>query len=303
MELRHLRYFVATVEERSFQRAAERLHISQPPLSAQVRDLEEELGVQLLERTSKGVVPTPAGEVFYEEAKAILASVQQARRRALGAARGEVGRLAIGFISIVDYSFLPAALKRFRAEVPGVELQLSELTSDAQVDALLADALDLGVGLAPMSHADLVFKPLLREPLVLAAPAGKFPAGARVRLASLAQEAFVMIPRSAAPGYYDLFADFCRSCGFEPRVVQRARQMQTVVSLVSNDFGIALVPESVMGLRRPGVDYLRLEEESPGIEVGIAWRRNSPNEALPRLARILEEEARAWQGDIGELKA
>jgi DNA-binding transcriptional LysR family regulator len=290
MELRHLRYFIAVAEERSFLRAAERLHISQPPLSTQIKDLEEELGVQLLQRSSKGIQTTPAGEVFYGEARAVLARVEHARVAARRAARGEEGRLSIGFISVVDYSFLPAALKRFRDQYPGVEVQLHELTTDAQVQELAAERLDIGIGIAPVDHELIVFRRVVSERLVLAVPAGMLPAGAKsASLRKLADQPFVMIPRPMAPGYYDAFASLCRSCGFQPHIAQRAKQMQTVISLVSHGFGVAVVPESLVNLQRAGVEYVRVRERGPGIDIGLLYRRNDANPAIELFAAIVHE--------------
>lgn len=290
MELRHLRYFVAVAEERSFLRAAERLHISQPPLSTQVKDLEEELGVQLLQRSSKGIQLTQAGEVFYGEARAVLARVEHARVAARRAARGEEGRLSIGFISVVDYSFLPAALKAFRDRYPGVDVQLHELTTDAQMQELVSERLDVGIGIAPVEHELLTFQRVVSEHLVLAAPSALLPqAVTRVSLKTFASQPFVMIPRAMAPGYYDAFAALCRGCGFQPNIAQRAKQMQTVISLVSNGFGVALVPQSLMNLQRTGVVYAPIRERSPPIVIGLLYRRKDVNPAIQLFADTVKE--------------
>ena len=150
MELRQLRYFVAIVEEGSLSRAATRLHVSQPPLSTQLKALEDEIGTELLMRSNRGVTPTAAGAAFYEEARAVLARLDQARGLALQAQSGEVGVLSIGFVSIADYSILPPTLKRFRSRYPRVEVQLQELTTDAQIRELRAARLDLAIVLAPV---------------------------------------------------------------------------------------------------------------------------------------------------------
>ena len=138
MELRQLRYFAAIVEEGGFSRAAERLHVSQPPLSTQIRNLENELGVQLLERSNRGVVLTTAGAVFYDEVQAVLARLEHARVKTVQTERGDIGMLSIGFVSIADYGILPPALKNFRTRFPMVEVQLHELTTDAQIRELAA---------------------------------------------------------------------------------------------------------------------------------------------------------------------
>jgi DNA-binding transcriptional LysR family regulator len=278
VELRQLRYFVAIAEEGSFSRAAIRLHVSQPPLSTQIRSLEEELGAPLLARTNRGVSLTASGQVFYEEVRAILARIENARARALQADRGDVGMLSVGFVSIADYGILPPALKSFRSQFPLVEVQLHELTTDAQIRELRAARLDLGFGLAPVEEPDLEFTSILREALVLAAPSDHPAAtGDTIDLRSLAKDSFIVPPRDIAPGLYDLTISRCRSAGFAPRIVQNARQMQTVIGLVSCGMGLALVPSSVRNLKRTGVRYLQLRGRPSRIELGILRRRESAN--------------------------
>ncbi|MES2939391.1 MAG: LysR substrate-binding domain-containing protein [Pseudomonadota bacterium] len=292
MDLRHLRYFIAVAEERSFLKAAERLHISQPPLSTQIKDLETELGVTLLERSSKGILLTVAGQVFYGEARAVLARVEHARISMQRASRGEEGLLSIGFISVVDYSFMPEALKRFRNKYPAVQVQLHELTTDAQVKELAAERVDVGIGIAPVDQDLLEFHHLVSEQLVLAAPTGHPVLGCgktRVNVQELAGEPFVMIPRAMAPGYYDVFSNFCRGRGFTPHIAQRAKQMQTVISLVAGGFGIALVPESLMNLQRTGVSYARLREKSPTIDIGLMHRRSDRNPVIQSYLAVVKE--------------
>ena len=278
VELRQLRYFVAIAEEGSFSRAAIRLHVSQPPLSTQIRSLEEELGAPLLARTNRGVSLTASGQVFYEEVRAILARLENARTRALQADRGDVGMLSVGFVSIADYGILPPALKSFRSQFPLVEVQLHELTTDAQIRELRAARLDLGFGLAPVEEPDLEFTSILREALVLAAPSDHPAAtGDTIDLRSLARDSFIVPPRDIAPGLYDLTISRCRSAGFAPRIVQNARQMQTVIGLVSCGMGLALVPSSVRNLKRTGVRYLQLRGRPSRIELGSLRRRESAN--------------------------
>lgn len=276
MELRQLRYFIAIAEEGTFSRAAERLHISQPPLSTQMKSLEDELGVRLLERSNRGVSLTAAGSVFFEETRAVLARLEHARNEAQRVDRGETGMLAIGFVSIADYGILPPALRNFRASFPLVEVHLHELTTDAQVRELRAGRLDLGIGLAPVHEPDIEFEGVLREELVLAAPLGHptVKGGGAIDLRQLSKESFIVPPRDIAPGLYDLTISHCHAAGFAPRITQHARQMQTVVGLVSCGMGFALVPSSVRHLRRTGVRYRPLRGKAAFVEVGILQLRN-----------------------------
>ena len=292
MELRHLRYFVAVAEEQSFLKAAERLHISQPPLSTQMKDLESQLGVTLLARSPRGISLTEPGKVFYGEARAILARVEHAKVATQRAARGEEGRLRVGFISVVDYSFLPPALKEFRARYPQVDVQLHELTSDAQARELLHDNLDIGIAIAPVDEPGLMFTSLCTERLVLAvseehplASAIKGPAA----LERFSSEPFVMVPRPAAPGYYDAFTSLCRAHGFAPRITQTARQMQTVISLVASNFGVALVPAALRNLQRTGVVYLPVAGPGAVIDIGMLLRRDDANPVIERFRQVVAE--------------
>jgi DNA-binding transcriptional LysR family regulator len=292
VELRQLRYFVAIAEEGSFSRAAQRLHVSQPPLSTQIKALEKEIGAQLFARTSRGVSLTAAGRVFYAEARAVMARLESARRKTLEADRGDVGMLSVGFVSIADYGILPPALKSFRAQFPLVEVQLHELTTDAQIRELRAARLDLALGLAPVEEPDLEFKTVLREELVLAVPAAHAASrGGDVDLRTLSKASFIVPPRDIAPGLYDLTISRCRAAGFAPRIVQNARQMQTVIGLVSCGMGLALVPASVRNLKRTGVSYQRLRGRPALIELGILRLRESENTLGQRFVAALHEAA------------
>jgi DNA-binding transcriptional LysR family regulator len=294
MELRQLRYFMTVAEEGSFSRAAGRLHVSQPPLSTQIKGLEDELGVQLLERSNRGVSLTPAGLVFFEEVRTVLARLEHAKKEALRANRSDIGMLSIGFVSIADYGILPPALKSFRSNYPLVEVQLHELTTDAQIRELRAARLDLGIGLGPVDEPDLEFERVLREELVLAAPSGHPAAKGEgaVDLRALSKENFIVPPREIAPGLYDLIISHCRSFGFAPRITQHARQMQTVISLVSCGMGFALVPSSLRNLKRTGVRYRHLRGKAAFIDLGILRLRNSDTPLRERFVEALRNPAR-----------
>lgn len=277
-ELRHLRYFVAVAEELHFGRAAQRLRISQPPLSMQIQALERSLGVQLLVRTQRQVSLTRAGEAFLRESRQILAQLEAAGRLAQRVSRGEVGELAVGFVSSADYNVLPPLLREFRQRAPDVRLTLQESTTDRQLEALAQGRLDVGFVLPPVEDARIAYLPLHREPLLAALPT-RHPLARRrgpVSLPHLAEQPFILFPRPIAPGLYDDIVSFCRGAGFSPRVEQEAVQMQTILSLVSADMGVALIPASLVHLGRTGVTYKPLREAAPQTEIGIAWRRDDP---------------------------
>jgi DNA-binding transcriptional LysR family regulator len=295
VELRQLRYFLAIAEEGNFSRAAKRLHVSQPPLSTQIKNLEDELGVRLLERTNRGVSLTAAGAVFFEETRAVLARLEHAKSKAVRADRGDAGMLSVGFVSIADYGVLPPALKTFRAGFPLIDVHLHELTTDAQIRELRAVRLDLGIGLGPVDEPDLEFERLLREELVLAAPAAHpaMKSNGAVDLRMLSKESFIVPPRELAPGLYDLTISRCRASGFVPRITQHARQMQTVIGLVSSGMGVALVPSSVRNLKRTGVQYRPLRGKAALVELGIVRLRNVDNPAREHFVEVLRQAARA----------
>jgi len=287
MELRRLRYFVTVAEELHFGRAAEKLHMSQPPLSIQIRTLEDELGVTLLNRTQRHVSLTQAGQAFLQEARKILAQVEQAVLTTRRAGRGEIGELVVGFISVADYNVLPIVLREFRRRFPLVNLTLRESTTDVQVEDLTAGRIDVGFVLPPISAPGIASEAILREGLIAALPR-RHPLAARpgkIALSALAGSPFILFPRRMAPGLYDAVVSFCRAAGFSPRVGQEAVQMQTIVSLVSAELGVALIPQSLENLQRTGVAYKSLREQSPLIEIHLAWRQD---DALPALKLFLE---------------
>lgn len=288
MDLRRLRYFVAVAEELHFGRAARRLNVSQPPLSVQVRTLEREIGAPLLIRTQRRVELTEAGRVLLEEARRLLDQAEAAVVHARRAAEGAVGRLAIGFVSTVDYSFLPPLVRRFRQKHPGIALKLLELTGDRQQALLQSGELDLGLSILPSPAAGLTTRPVFREPLVAAVPANH-PLAARRRttLRSLSAEPFIQFPRELAPGLYDLAIAACQKSGFTPHLAQEAIQMQTILGLVAAGLGVALVPHCMSKLQRPDVRYLALDASGFEVETVALWHSDNRAPALTVLTAEL----------------
>ncbi len=275
-EIWQLRYFVAVAERLHFGRAAAALHISQPPLSRAIRALEERLGVPLFLRTRRRVEMTREGSRLLEEARRTLAQLERVAAELRGIGAGEQGRLRIGFVSLADYGVLPALLKAFKATHPAVRLALREMLSPEQAAALLADELDFGLLLPPVSGAEeLDHLVVQRERFVAALPARHRLAAGRgpISLAELAGEPFVIVPREFAPGLYDIVAAMAARAGVSLNVAQEAIQMQTVVSLVSSGLGVAVVPSSIGNLGRQGVAYRRLSDRHPSLDLWLAWRR------------------------------
>jgi DNA-binding transcriptional LysR family regulator len=292
MELRHLRYFVAVAEELHFSRAAERLHIAQPPLSQQIRQLEDELGARLFDRTRRRVQLTDAGRLVLEEARRTLAQADRVVTTARNAAEGSAGFLRVGFSSSAPYTTLPAILRAFRARFPKVELNLFERSTEEQIELLANLAIDIAFVRRPVENApeSLVVKTILREHLVVALPRDHRLGRQRsVNVRALAKEPFILFPRHAAPGLYDQIDSICRRAGFRPAVAQEAVQMQTIVSLVSAGLGIAIVPASIQQLHRERVVYRQLSPAGAMAEMAVAYDQANRSKVLYGFVQTVAE--------------
>jgi DNA-binding transcriptional LysR family regulator len=287
MELRTLRQFVAVAEELHFSRAAERLHMTQPPLSLAIQTLERELGAALFLRTQRSVALSPAGAALLPRARKLLADAEGLPRMVQAAAAGLAGQLRLAFVSSIAYGPLPAWLSSFRQAHADVALQLREATLDVQLAAFEADQIDAGFVLhAPLAApAGFAAWSALSEPLVLALPQDH-PAAARRKASfdSIAGDPLLIIPRDIAPSLYDAVLGFYRAKGVTPHIAQEAIQMQTLVNLVSAGMGLAWVPASVMQLRRPGVAYRPLVGAALQCETSLVWREP----ALPVVRRFVD---------------
>lgn len=295
LELRQLRYFTAVAEELHFGKAALRLHMTQPPLSQAIQALEELLGAPLFERNRRGVALTAAGAALLPEARRLLAQAQELPGLVQRAAAGQAGRLSLAFVSSADYSVLPPFLRAYRAAFPHVRIALKEATSDLQLDDLLHGRIDAGLLIPPLperARGELDYLPVFKEPLVLAAPAGlaALQGKRKVTLADLPASPalpLIVFPRAISPALYDAIFGVFRAAGITPEIGQEAIQMQTIVSLVSAGMGIALVPQSVSNLKRPGVEYRALLDPTPLVETGLAWRRDNPSPVLQGFLELL----------------
>lgn len=288
MELRHLRYFVILAEELHFGRAAERLHIAQPPLSQQIRQLEAELGFQLFHRTKRTVQLTEAGQIFLGQAQAILRQLEQAIQVGRQTSRGEFGQLVIGFVSSAAYNVLPPILRAFRSRVPGVSLELHELTSHQQFQYLREGRIDIAFLRPPVEENAFNFEIVFQEPLIVALPESHLlVTQASVSLRSLSTEPFILFPRAIAPGVYDQIISLCQQANFSPTVVQSAIQLQTIVSLVAAEMGIAIVPQSLQHLQRTGVVYKPILEPTTNIAIAMLWRHKDMSPTVQRFLEVV----------------
>jgi len=294
-ELRQLRHFVTVAEELHFGRAAERLHMTQPPLSQSIANLESQLGTPLFLRNRRQVTLTPAGTALLPEARRLLEDAGALPGLVQRAAAGEAGRLTLAFVSTADYSVLPAILQRYRSAYPQVQLVLREATSDVQAEELLHGRIDAGFVIPPLPgrlDTSVAYRKVLEEPLILCAPAGlqALRAEGPVSLRTLPPLPLVIFPRTLAPQLHDAILATFRAAGLTPVIGQEAIQMQTIVSLVSGGMGLALVPQSVSNLMRAGVEYRALVEPTPLTELGVAWRRDSDSPVLRGFLELIEKE-------------
>jgi DNA-binding transcriptional LysR family regulator len=301
MELRHLRYFAAVAEELHFGRAAERLMVAQPALSQQIKQLEEELGVRLLERNRRRVALTEAGSTFLKDAKDILARSEAAIQAVQSIHRDQIGSLVVGFNSGALADLLPVTVRAFRRRFSGVQVVLREMTTGEQSIALRERRINLGFLCPPVAPADerlVQIESLLREPLVLALPR-RHPLARRRRVALgvLINEEFVMCRDEV--GYCVQVRDICRAAGFEPRIVQAADEGETAMALVEAGVGVSLMPAWWRRkLRRPGVIIRELEDAMATVEMAMVWRKDDPSLTL----RNFIEAARGVRDEMVNLR-
>jgi DNA-binding transcriptional LysR family regulator len=289
VDVKPLRYFVTLAETRHFGRAAARLNLSQPPLSRQLAALEASLGVTLIERNSRSVTLTAAGARFYADAKAILAAIDQAGRNARAAVLGERGELTIGFTMCAAYSVLPTYARRYGAAFPDVTLNLREIVSNDLAPQVLDGQLDAAIMLSGAPPHGLASRTVLTEPLCVALPRRHPLARARrLAIAQLAHEPFVIAAREVGEGLHTTIVEHCRTGGFEPDVRFEVRLQQTVLSLVDEGAGVALVPTSMQRAQLAGVVFKSLAQ-APSISQVLVWLATNRNPCLARFLELVEQ--------------
>lgn len=295
MELRHLRYFIAVAEELHFGKAGKRLNISQPPLSQQIRQLEEEVGVRLFDRTRRRVELTPAGLVFLGEARRIMALSEDAVRRTVRADKGEIGQLAISFIGSANYSVLPPVVREFRRRFREVDLFLTELNTSHQIEALRDGRIQVGFLRLPrgIEREGVTVEPVFREPLLAALP-WNHPLRKKtsIPLRLLAKDSFIMIPRERGPGFFDNIIALCQKEGFSPSVVLEASQFHTVIGLVAAGIGIAVVPASMERSRIEGVVFRKIAGKAETV-LSMAWIAGNESLVLRNFIEVAREVVRS----------
>ena len=289
MELRHLRYFQAVAEELNFGRAAEKLHISQPPLTRQIQQLEEELGVLLFNRTSKGVELTNAGKLFLEDSAHIMAMLQRATERSQLAAIGQLGRIDVGIFGSAMLNVIPRLLITFRNKYPNVVMALHNLNKSDQIAALRDKRLTIGFNRIIPECSDLTIERVLTERILVAINrSSKLAYMREICLADLSNAPLIVFPNVARPSFADDVISLFHSEGVQPQITQEVEDVVTAVSLVSSGFGISLVPESGANLKLPGVVYRPLKKvPTPSIDLSCIYRKDDQSPILQAFLDII----------------
>lgn len=296
MELRHLRYFQAVAEEKHFGRAAAKLHMAQPPLSQQIKQLEDELGVTLLSRTTRRVDLTPAGEAYFARVRAILQSVDAAGDEAKRIGSGLEGRLVLGCVGSATYSLLPSLARALREQLPGVDFAFQgEMLSPDQITALHDGSIDLALlrpSGEPADQTDLTFHTLREEKYVVALPEGhRLATRSRVRMADLRDEDLIVHSGHGRSAMYDAVVGLCREAGFEPVIRHEVAETSTLVTFVAAGLGVAIVPEPVSDLVIAGATYRPLSGRAR-MELMVATRADDESALLARTLRVLRRQVR-----------
>jgi DNA-binding transcriptional LysR family regulator len=282
--LNQLRYFCELARTGNFGRAAERLNMSQPPLSRQIAALERDLGTILFERTPKGVDLTPAGRQFLDDASAVLHLAAQAKGNATAAGRGELGQLTVGFTMCAAYSVVPALTRLYKRAFPGVDFRVREVMPNALRDQLMTGAIDLAINFPGIDAMDFEMRPLLREPLSAVLPEHHPLARAEgLRVEDLAQEQFLITPRQMAPALHDSIVRRCQAAGFTPVIGLEVYLQQTIVNFVAEGLGVAFVPASMRRSNIKGAVFREIDDP-PTIDQLLFW---SPTNRNPCIAGFL----------------
>ncbi|MDF1610184.1 LysR family transcriptional regulator [Hoeflea sp. YIM 152468] len=295
LELRLIRSFVCLSEELNFSRAAERLHIAQPALSRQIMALEATLGVQLLHRTKRKVELTAAGTAFRNRCCRLLLDVMEAEHEARRVAAGQEGALAISFINSSTYGMLPPILNAFRTRFPRVELKLFEMTISEQIQALRVGEVDIGLLRPPISDNALMSRPIGTQQFIVALPRSHpYAQVGRISLSALKNDPFVVFERQQSSLFYSRINAMCEAAGFVPMVSQKATQIHTVVGLVGAGMGVSIVPDVAKNLQLPTVSFAQIEDNPAGVDVCLAWRKDSTLPTLPAFAEIAATAGREY---------
>ncbi|MFJ7668305.1 LysR family transcriptional regulator [Lysinibacillus sp. NPDC097195] len=288
MDIRKIRYFIMVAEELNFSRAAERLRMAQPPLSQEIRKLEEELGVQLFHRTKRKVELTDAGKIFLAGSQQTLLQLEKTIEETQLAAEGKMGSLIIGFVDSTE--MVIEVLNKFRERFPKIHLILREMTTEQQIKALYEKQIHIGFIRSNQNNEKLATEVCWEESLSLVLhhhhPFASLP---EIPLQLLIGEPFIMFPRHMGLNFYDLIIRYFGEHGVHVNVVQEAIQMHTIVNLVATGMGISVVPSSVESYIRPGVIYKKIQETTPTVNLYVGWRKDGESTVVDHFLTVVRE--------------
>jgi DNA-binding transcriptional LysR family regulator len=287
VELRHLRYFIAVAEELNFSRAAQRMHMAQPPLSAAIRQLERDLGVDLFVRTTREVKLTEAGRAFLHGARRTLADAERAAEDAKRAAAGELGQLRIAYSWSARFETLPALGRAFRASHPDVELLAQELWNARMPAAFASGSIDVGLSVCPEIAAELELAPIRNERLVALLPeAHPLACEEAIPLSALGDEEFIVFPREIAPRLHDAFMAIYRRAGFEPRVRNESFHTGWDLGVLAEIPAVAIAPQSVTAGLPGGITAVAISEPTDALETCLVWRADDSSPAIAAFVAV-----------------
>lgn len=290
MELRHLRYYIVVAEQLHFGRAAKLLNISQPPLSNQIKHLEEEIGVQLLIRNNKEVRITPAGQHFLEAARNCITTLDKEIAFTQRIAQGKEGSISIGFSGTMSFHLIPSIVKDFKRSHPGIDIRLQQLTTHNQVVGLIHGTIDVGFLVAPVLDKRISNITILEEHFVACLPKSHPLATCSqvIDVSKLCDESWVMTPREAGHGYYDAIMSLCKEQDFVPNVIQTAQDQQTLVALVAAEMGVTLLPHSATYIKNEHVVYKEINSDIKKVSA-MAWNSHLLTDTARFFIQYIEE--------------
>nr|WP_106782980.1 LysR family transcriptional regulator [Lysinibacillus timonensis] len=292
IEIRRILYFIAVAEELNFTKAAERLKISQPPLSQQIKLLEKEMNVTLFNRNKRVVELTDAGKYFLEKAKEIVQKLEVVYEETKQIEQGEFGKLSIGFTGSVTYDILPKLIQTYQQANPKINIHLTHMSSARQVEALENKEIDIGMLVPPVESSSLTLKTLRSEPFIIAIPSNHPLARLKepVSLFNFKNEPFIFTDRDVGHGYYDAIISLFYEVGFSPIKSQQANELQTIVSLVASGVGNAVLPASIMNYINNKVTYLTLMENNTSCTSSMAWRNDNNSATLKSFIEHVDQQ-------------
>src|SRR5580704_10491153 len=284
LETQELSSFAVLAEQLHFGRAAARLHISQPALSKRIRSLEDKVGGPLLVRNRRGVALTPAGSMFYKEARRIIRDVDVAFEAVRGATSGQRGKLRLGVGMSTVHSLVPRALLKFRECSPGVEIEIADMSTLSQIEALIAGRLDVGFVRLPVKNAQVAVRKVLTERLTIAT-SEKFTG--RLTMKGIREQPFILIDRGVSATYHDHCISLCDRSGFTPRIVYEPNDTFTILNLVGAGIGVSLVPRAARAMHVSGVKFAPIHTSYAEWDIGMAWNKKLESEIIKKFAAIV----------------